>query len=573
MKNLKEIGLYLVLVSIVVACESPTSNKQNFDLVITANPSEGGSVNAVNGTYEENTPVMIQATPVDGWRFTGWSGDVTGNGNPQTIRMTRNYTITASFEKRNYELTLQIEGSGTILEEVVTGREYPYQTTVRLTAQPTEGWQLYRWEGALSGSENPQTVTITAATTVKAVFIQSMASFEVGEPVYLDETQAQISGSVSFSQGLSGATVGLCYGLSSDPQDSDICRAIDGNEETFTLNMSQLEDNTRYFVRGYTRINDESNYSENLIEFSTPQASYQKGSGVTDIDGNHYKTVIIGEQEWMAENLRTNRYSDGSEILASHIRIRDGFFLDNYFSPNSFRNLYSRNVIEYADATVCPSGWHVPSLGEWNYMIDTIGRDQGGSKLRSKGPIYWNSSNNATNETGFSAIGAGYSEISNISSSFKNLFLTANYYTSTAGGRGFNWSVQIRYDSDEITTESLTEFLAIRCVKDGFNVPTEPLAVVSMPQIIDIMTTRATIETTYEQPGAHGITERGFCIGATNDPTIYEVCYSDNEYGPGTFRFEVSGLSAQSTYFVRGYAFTEDGLSYGPSTSFTTTSD
>jgi uncharacterized protein (TIGR02145 family) len=311
-------------------------------------------------------------------------------------------------------------------------------------------------------------------------------------------------------------------------------------------------------------------FSENLIEFTTPEATWQKGAGVSDIDGNTYKTVIIGQQEWMAENLRTRSYSNGDAVLSSHIRDRSGFYLDRHFSPETFGNLYSRNVIEYAESTVCPAGWHVPSLAEWNFMIDEVGRTDAGRKLRAKGTIFWGLANNATNSTGFSAIGSGFSIGSNLSSSFRNINIASNYFTSTPGGRDFNWSIQIRYDSDEVTIEGITEYLAIRCVKDGFEVPTEPLAAVGIPQITNIQPTRATIAVSYEQPGAHTITERGFCLDVEGDPTVFDVCFKDSEYGPGSFDFEVSGFSADATYKVRGYAYTEDGLSYGPTASFTT---
>jgi uncharacterized protein (TIGR02145 family) len=565
--------LFLSMLVILAGCTSPTSNSSDtFELLVFVTPVEGGSMNPVAGIYDENTPVQLQATPSEGWRFVAWDGDVSGTQNPMMIRMTRDYTVVATFEKRNYELTISTEGEGSVFEEVVTGRAYPFQTTVRLTAQPAAGWQFDRWEGDLTGTENPQNITITAAKSVTAIFTQSRADFTLGAPEYVDETQAVVSGSVVIPDGVAGVTVGLCYGTQIDPIDLDRCAEIRNPAPAFTFYATRLDDNTTYFLRGYTEINGTRMFSDNYVEFTTPEAMYQKGDGVTDIEGNYYRTVIIGQQEWMAENLRTRTYSNGSEVLSSHIRDRSGFFLDRYMSPESFGNLYSRNVIEYSESTVCPAGWRVPSLAEWNYMLNTVGRDQAGKKIRSKGSIFWEASHSATNETGFSAIGSGYSIGSNLSSSFRNRNTAANYYTSTPGGRDFNWSVQIRYDSDEVTTEGITEYLAIRCVKDGFQVPTEPLAVVNMPQITDIQPTRATIEVSYEQPGAHTITERGFCVDVEGDPTVFDVCFKDDEYGPGSFDFEVSGFSADATYRVRGYAYTEDGLSYGPTTSFTTAS-
>lgn len=153
--------------------------------------------------------------------------------------------------------------------------------------------------------------------------------------------------------------------------------------------------------------------------------------GVTDIDGNGYKTVIIGEQEWMAQNLRTTRYANGNEIP----NVTEQGEWDNlttgawsyYENDESHNNLHGKLYNWYAvddPRNVCPDGWHVPSDEDWIEMemflgmpedevhiFDLVrGKDQNvGGKL--KATTFWDEPNEgATNETGFSAFPSGVRE-------------------------------------------------------------------------------------------------------------------------------------------------------------------
>jgi uncharacterized protein (TIGR02145 family) len=105
------------------------------------------------------------------------------------------------------------------------------------------------------------------------------------------------------------------------------------------------------------------------------------GSGVTDIDGNYYNTVIIGDQEWMSENLRTTKYCNG-DVLPINNNNSTGTWGNltvgawNYGNPNSsiYPNEKFYNWYAASDSrNICPCDWHVPSDSEWtileNYLI------------------------------------------------------------------------------------------------------------------------------------------------------------------------------------------------------------
>lgn len=127
---------------------------------------------------------------------------------------------------------------------------------------------------------------------------------------------------------------------------------------------------------------------------------------VTDIDGNVYKTIKIGSQVWMAENLRTTRYNDGGNIHKGYgapagytdwFDLRIGAYV---FFYNADSSPWGANYNWYAVKTgkLCPSGWHVPTNSEWKELISYLG---GGSVANSK------LQKAGTNESGFNAIVTG----------------------------------------------------------------------------------------------------------------------------------------------------------------------
>ncbi len=137
--------------------------------------------------------------------------------------------------------------------------------------------------------------------------------------------------------------------------------------------------------------------------------------GLTDIDGNRYKTVQIGNQLWMAENLKTTRYSNGDEIpnvmgTGEWGRLKTAAWA-NYNRNSSHNRVYGKLYNWYAvedSRGLCPSGWHVPTDEEWTALTDFLGVGAGG-QMKIVGTKYWELPHvGATNESGFSALPGGY---------------------------------------------------------------------------------------------------------------------------------------------------------------------
>jgi uncharacterized protein (TIGR02145 family) len=149
---------------------------------------------------------------------------------------------------------------------------------------------------------------------------------------------------------------------------------------------------------------------------------YTPGSGVTDIDGNTYQTIVINGQEWMAENLRTSRYANGDSI--PNISNANEWNEDlttgawaHYNNDSQFENPYGKHYNWFAAAdprNACPVGWHMPTYQEWAFLLLTLGGDGSGGKLKSIGTIeagtgLWYQPNlGADNSSGFNALPAGF---------------------------------------------------------------------------------------------------------------------------------------------------------------------
>ncbi len=212
--------------------------------------------------------------------------------------------------------------------------------------------------------------------------------------------------------------------------------------------------------------------------------SLQLSSIITDSDGNDYRTVTIGNQEWMAENLRTSRFTDGSEIPmindpTSWLNANYGAWCW-YDTINTDDLPYGKLYNWYAindTRGVCPSGWHVPTDAEWTALIDyldpaAVNSDSegtqstvAGGKMKEAGTIHWRSPNTgATNESGFTGLpGGGFDP----EDTFDGKGSYAYWWSSTDNGNDA-WIRQLGYwYGDAIrSTNAKHQGLPVRCLRD-----------------------------------------------------------------------------------------------------------
>lgn len=230
----------------------------------------------------------------------------------------------------------------------------------------------------------------------------------------LTGTSAVSGGNIINDGGAIITARGVCWSSSPNPTIALTTKTTNGTGYgSFSANLSGLTSGTTYFVRSYATNSVGTSYG-NEVSFSTAASPVIV---LSDYDGNVYDTVSIGTQVWMKQNLKTTHYRNGDEIPNVTVNSEWGTTLygaysdynNNAVNSVTYGRLY--NFYAVADArNLCPNGWHVPSDADWTTLTSYLGGSTvAGGKLKEAGLSHWNALNDgATNETGFTALPAGY---------------------------------------------------------------------------------------------------------------------------------------------------------------------
>ena len=205
---------------------------------------------------------------------------------------------------------------------------------------------------------------------------------------------------------------------------------------------------------------------------------------MTDQEGNVYRTIVIGIQELMAENLKTSIYSNGNSIENVTNGTQWGGLTTgawcNYNNNSQFDCPYGKlyNWFAVADPrNVCPTGWHVPSDDEWNVLIGNLDptinpiaigpqSTSAGGKMKSVGTQFWISPNGAaTNESAFSGLPGGYRYSLG---TFNNFGFIGEWWTSTELDSSFAHMRDLNYSNGNLTRNKSYKYygLSVRCFRD-----------------------------------------------------------------------------------------------------------
>jgi uncharacterized protein (TIGR02145 family) len=283
---------------------------------------------------------------------------------------------------------------------------------------------------------------------------------------------------------------GVCWSTSQNPTIAITTKTVDGTGiGTFTSNLTGLTPATTYYLRAYatnsagTAYGDQQTLTTYTSVFN-PNLAY---GTMTDIDGNTYKTIMIGTQTWMAENLKTTKYRNGNPIPtnlsnAAWENAATGAYA--IYNNNATNNtIYGRLYNWYAVAdsrNLCPVGWHVPSEGEWKTLEISLGMSAAdadlegtrgtaqnvGGKLKSTSTL-WNTPNTgATNESGFSGLSGGYR---GLNGDYINVGLGGYWWSSTEYSTLGAWQRDLSYGSGgsiRFSVYNKPNGFSVRCLKD-----------------------------------------------------------------------------------------------------------
>jgi len=224
----------------------------------------------------------------------------------------------------------------------------------------------YGNEVSFTTSKGMPTITTTAVTNIAPL-------------------SAKSGGNILSDGGASITARGVCWSTSAHPTISDFKTSDSIGTGSFTSTLTPLASQTLYYVRAYATNSYGTAYG-NEISFTASTANT-----VTDIDGNVYPYVVIGNQTWMASNLRTTHFNNGEPITngltgfdwyANTASSSSGGTIPAYTFPNgdsttnnAYGKLYNNNAVNDS-RNACPMGWHVSSFDDWDTLLVHQGMTQ-----------------------------------------------------------------------------------------------------------------------------------------------------------------------------------------------------
>lgn len=369
---------------------------------------------------------------------------------------------------------------------------------------------------------------------------------------------------------------GVCWSQNPEPTIADNKTVETSQEDTVLSQLTCLKPGEKYYLRAYATTNTGTVYSD-ILEVSTQDYD----TIVTDIDGNAYHVVTIGNQQWMVENLRTTRYRNG-ELIGTTASVNQDLlyqtnpkyqwaFNVNEANVTNYGRLYTWHVVNDV-RNVTPEGWHVPSVYELdsmqNYLISSgFNYDKSivGNKIAKalSASDYWLSSTgsgtignnlNLNNSTAFSMLPAGYRGYDG----YYYLLEKASYHW-TSSQTGANEAVS--FGGGYVNVDLLRNVhnknygFSIRCIKNTIPITSNAL--------IQAKSRSITMKGAVLFDGGDSVTEFGFCYNVGSLPYISDNKVISTGTDLSNFSMEITNLNPDTEYYVRAYSVNKRGVSYG----------
>ena len=427
----------------VVTAETNVATASNHSLVaqwkanrflVTLDPS-GGSVSVTSKTVTLLNPYYgdLPTPTKDGYTFTGWDFNGTSITATTYLATESNHSLVAQWKGNSYIVTLDPSG-GSIS---VTSKTVTYGSAYGDLPTPTkDGHYFSYWE--TNGTYIYAQLNVATASNHTLVAKWNPNSFLV--------TLDPSGGSVS----VTSKTITLFNPYYIDlPTPTKDGYAFTG----WYFNGTLIEEKTRLATN-----------SNHILVAQWVQSTGNYGPNITDLDGNTYKTVTIGTQYWMAENLKVTRYNNGTVIP-------EGEYIDYKYG-----RLYTWNSVGYGKGdwkNACPTGWHIPNDAEWTILTEYLGgKIAAGGKMKELGTKSWSSPNiGATNSSLFTALPGGFrSYAGNFYDEGNSGYFWCGYSSldpyTLQGVEA--WFRKINFNGGDVIKDSQfrTYQFSVRCIKD-----------------------------------------------------------------------------------------------------------
>jgi uncharacterized protein (TIGR02145 family) len=304
-----------------------------------------------------------------------------------------------------------------------------------------------------SNDDNNPTVTESSIPELTTAAISTITS-----------SIANCGGTITSNGGETVTACGVCWSTSQSPTVSDNKTNDWVGAGNFISKISGLTPETEYYVRAYATNSVGTGYGS-AVSFTT----FETGKGtVTDIDGNLYQVIKIGNQWWMAENLKVTHYRNGETIPNVTDKTEWSTIITgahcNYGNNSSYVTTYGCLYNWYAvndSRNISPEGWHIPKLSEFQTLSDAVGGDGNALKAIGQGT----GGGAGTNTSGFSALLAG----GRYDGGFYNLGYGAYFWSSTEYVASYAYYLSLStFDSGVYLYYVYVGYsgFSVRCLKD-----------------------------------------------------------------------------------------------------------
>ena len=370
--------------------------------------------------YNSGTILELIAVPSEEWLFVEWKGDVTGTENPTQITIDKAKNVTAVFIKKQYPLTIEIEGdsdgNNKVVEKVIkagAATDYNSGTVVELTAIPIDGWELKEWSGDLTGTENPIQITIDKAKSVTAIFVKKPIAYlddngvtvkanswallgesvEIGGVTYIVIDSQTLKTKISLGEDVTKVITSKIVNMENLFRDN-----TDFNQEISSWDVENVT-NMQYMFLNATSFNqDISNW--NTMNVTTMRSMFNSASAFNQDIGNwdvgrvtNFRAMFAGSNHPVIFNQDINSWNT---ISATRTDLM--FFKSVFNKP--IGDWRVSNVTDmtgmFADTKFNQDigNWDVRKVQKMSYMFDTsvFNQDIGGwnvSRVATMSSMFW----------------------------------------------------------------------------------------------------------------------------------------------------------------------------------------
>ncbi len=597
-----------------------TLDHQEYTVSVSASPSSGGTVEG-GGSYEEGASCTVRATAASGYNFVNWTvdGNQVSSSASYTFTVEGDRTLVANFTAGTYVISVSVnpENGGTATG--AGGYEYGQSCTLRATA--TNGYTFTNWteDGNPVSTQANYTFTVTANRNMVANFTQQITVPTVTTtPVTnITETAATGGGNVTSDGGATVTERGICWGTSHNPTTSGSHGTSGSGLGDYTCMMTNLTPNTTYYVRAYAANSQGTAYG-NEVSFVTTElpmytinvsasptvggsvsggGTYQQGQSctVTATANNGYDFV--------------NWTENGSQVSTN---------ASYTFTVTANRNLVGNFTQQVTLPTVTTS--QVTNITETAATGGGNVTSDGGATVTERG-ICWGTSHNPTTSGSHGTSGSGMGSYTCL---MTNLTPNTTYYvrayatnsqgtaygnevsfvttelpmytinvsaSPTVGGSVNGGGSYQQGQSCTVTATASNGYDFVNWTENGSQVSTNAsytftvtanrnlvanftqqvtLPTVTTSQVTNITETAATGGGNVTSDGGATVTQRGVCWSTSHNPTTSNS-HGTSGTGTGSFTCLMTGLTPNTTYYVRAYATNSQGTAYGNEVSFMTT--